>query len=124
MQEKSITSFMSGGSWPRARKTMKIKSPINLPVPFFSLFLPNFSPHYHFSFVQSYFPEQMSSTVLPVCMPPPEPTYAGKTATVTGWGDTSSHGTASVFLQEVDVKVSLFSLFHLDNVGFLREFEG
>ncbi|ROT77360.1 putative trypsin-1 [Penaeus vannamei] len=50
-------------------------------------------------------PVQVSDTVLPVCMPPPNPTYAGKTATVTGWGTTSSGGSSSDTLREVDVTV-------------------
>ncbi|XP_063599168.1 trypsin epsilon-like [Penaeus indicus] len=50
-------------------------------------------------------PVKVSDTVLPVCMPPPKPTYAGKTATVTGWGTTSSGGSSSDTLREVDVTV-------------------
>ncbi|XP_042870523.1 trypsin alpha-3-like [Penaeus japonicus] len=50
-------------------------------------------------------PVTVSDTVLPVCMPPPKPTYAGKTATVTGWGTTSSGGSSSDTLREVDVTV-------------------
>nr|XP_027217680.1 transmembrane protease serine 9-like [Penaeus vannamei] len=50
-------------------------------------------------------PVQVSDTVLPVCMPPPNPTYAGKTATATGWGTTSSGGSSSDTLREVDVTV-------------------
>nr|XP_027217683.1 trypsin alpha-4-like [Penaeus vannamei] len=44
-------------------------------------------------------------TVLPVCMPPPNPTYAGKTA-CHRWGTTSSGGSSSDTLREVDVTVS------------------
>ncbi|XP_045138298.1 trypsin alpha-3-like [Portunus trituberculatus] len=50
-------------------------------------------------------PVTVSSTVLPVCMPPPRPKYAGRTATVTGWGTTSSGGSSPNSLREVDVKV-------------------
>ncbi|XP_042870522.1 trypsin alpha-3-like [Penaeus japonicus] len=50
-------------------------------------------------------PVAISETVLPVCMPPKKPRYAGKTAVVTGWGHTESGGTASDTLLEVSVKV-------------------
>lgn len=50
-------------------------------------------------------PVPISSEVLPVCLPPPNPTYAGKTATVTGWGTTSSGGSSSSILKEVAVPV-------------------
>jgi len=50
-------------------------------------------------------PVEVSATVLPVCMPPPNPTYAQRTAVVTGWGTTSSGGQSSDTLREVSVKV-------------------
>jgi len=50
-------------------------------------------------------PVTVSATVLPVCMPPKNPTYANKVATATGWGTTSSGGSSSDTLKEVEVKV-------------------
>ena len=58
-----------------------------------------------------------SSTASPVCLPAapdgfgytyPEdyPDYTGVTATVTGWGDTSTGGGASSYLQEAEVTVT------------------
>ena len=58
-----------------------------------------------------------SSTASPVCLPAapdgfgytyPEdyPDYTGVTATVTGWGDTSTGGGGSSYLQEVEVTVT------------------
>ena len=51
-----------------------------------------------------------SSAASPVCLPtipvgsPPED-YTGTVATVTGWGDTSTGGAASPYLQEAEVTV-------------------
>merc|ERR1711874_46945 len=50
-------------------------------------------------------PVNFSSEVLPVCLPPRTPTYTNKVATVTGWGTTSSGGSTSDVLREVDVRV-------------------
>ncbi|KAK7067876.1 Transmembrane protease serine 6 [Halocaridina rubra] len=50
-------------------------------------------------------PVTVDQTVLPVCMPPPNPTYANQEATVTGWGTTSSGGSSSDTLKEVVVPV-------------------
>ncbi|XP_042224071.1 trypsin alpha-3-like [Homarus americanus] len=50
-------------------------------------------------------PVTVGDIVLPVCLPPLSPTYAGKTATVTGWGTTSSGGTSADTLREVKLKV-------------------
>jgi len=50
-------------------------------------------------------PVTMSATVLPVCMPPPKPLYTGQNAWVTGWGTTSSGGSSSSTLREVQIKV-------------------
>ncbi|XP_050689631.1 trypsin alpha-3-like [Eriocheir sinensis] len=50
-------------------------------------------------------PVDVSSTVMPVCMPPPLPKYGGKRATVTGWGTLSSGGSSSNVLREVEVNV-------------------
>ena len=53
-----------------------------------------------------------SSTASPVCLPAfPDvgffyPDYTGVTATVTGWGDTSTGGGGSSYLQEVEVTVT------------------
>ena len=52
-----------------------------------------------------------SSTASPVCLPaaPDDlfyPEYTGVTATVTGWGDTSTGGGASSYLQEAEVTVT------------------
>ncbi|XP_068203991.1 trypsin-1-like [Palaemon carinicauda] len=57
------------------------------------------------SLLQLSSPVEMSSTVVPVCMPPPNPRYTNKMATITGWGDTSDGGPASDVLKEVTVKV-------------------
>ena len=44
--------------------------------------------------------------IRPACLPPDDSnTYAGETATVTGWGTTSSGGSTSNTLNEVDVTV-------------------
>ncbi|XP_066978134.1 trypsin-1-like [Macrobrachium rosenbergii] len=48
---------------------------------------------------------KVSSTVLPVCVPPRSPLYTNKEATVTGWGYTSDGGKPSNTLKEVTVKV-------------------
>jgi len=50
-------------------------------------------------------PVEVSSDVLPVCLPPSKPTYAGKTAIATGWGTTSSGGSQPNTLREVSVPV-------------------
>jgi len=50
-------------------------------------------------------PVEVSSDVLPVCLPPSKPTYAGKTAIATGWGTTSSGGSQPNTLREVNVPV-------------------
>jgi len=50
-------------------------------------------------------PVQFRSEIWPVCLPPQTPLYTGKVATVTGWGTTSSGGSASNVLREVDVEV-------------------
>jgi len=50
-------------------------------------------------------PVEFRSEVWPVCLPPSTPSYANKVATVTGWGTTSSGGSVSDVLREVDVKV-------------------
>ncbi|KAK4293236.1 hypothetical protein Pmani_034048 [Petrolisthes manimaculis] len=50
-------------------------------------------------------PVTVRSDLLPVCMPPPRPLYNGWTATVTGWGTTSSGGSAPNTLREVNVPV-------------------
>ena len=52
-----------------------------------------------------------SSTTSPVCLPAaPDyswyPDYTGVTATVTGWGDTSTGGGGSSYLQEAEVTVT------------------
>merc|ERR1712155_225321 len=52
-----------------------------------------------------------SSTASPVCLPAaPDgffyPDYTGVTATVTGWGDTSTGGGGSSYLQEAEVTVT------------------
>lgn len=48
----------------------------------------------------------VSPSLLPVCLPSnAKATYGGVTATVTGWGATSSGGTSSDVLREVDVPV-------------------
>ena len=52
-----------------------------------------------------------SSTASPVCLPalPDDlfyPEYTGVTATVTGWGDTSTGRGASPYLQEAEVTVT------------------
>ena len=52
-----------------------------------------------------------SPTASPVCLPaaPDDlfyPDYTGVTATVTGWGDTSTGGGASSYLQEAEVTVT------------------
>ena len=48
-----------------------------------------------------------SSTASPVCLPTllPYSDYTGVTATVTGWGDTSTGGGGSSYLQEAEVTV-------------------
>ena len=51
-----------------------------------------------------------SSTASPVCLPAVPnnyfyPDYTGTVATVTGWGDTSTGGGASSYLQEAEVTV-------------------
>jgi len=50
-------------------------------------------------------PVNFRTGVWPVCLPPKTPTYANKDATVTGWGTTSSGGSSSDVLKEVDVRV-------------------
>ena len=52
-----------------------------------------------------------SASASPVCLPAaPDgffyPDYTGVTATVTGWGDTSTGGGGSSYLQEVEVTVT------------------
>ena len=52
-----------------------------------------------------------SSTASPVCLPTaPDgffyPDYTGTVATVTGWGDTSTGGGGSSYLQEAEVTVT------------------
>merc|ERR1712055_604457 len=54
-------------------------------------------------------PVEFRSEVWPVCLPPSTPSYANKVATVTGWGTTSSGGSVSDVLREVDVKVKGYS---------------
>jgi len=62
-------------------------------------------------------PVTVSETVLPVCMPPKNPTYANKVATATGWGATSSGGSTSDVLREVDVTVLSNSECQSSNYG-------
>ncbi|XP_047485799.1 trypsin alpha-3-like [Penaeus chinensis] len=62
-------------------------------------------------------PVKVSETVLPVCMPPAKPKYGGKTATVTGWGTTSSGGSSSDTLREVDVTVLSNTACRSDSYG-------
>merc|ERR1711976_863421 len=50
-------------------------------------------------------PVTISSTVLPVCLPPQGSRYTGSKATVTGWGTLSSGGSSPDELQEVEVTV-------------------
>ncbi|CAL4060273.1 unnamed protein product [Meganyctiphanes norvegica] len=50
-------------------------------------------------------PVSFRTGVWPVCLPPKVPTYANKVATATGWGTTSSGGSSSDVLREVDVRV-------------------
>ncbi|KAK7084305.1 Transmembrane protease serine 6 [Halocaridina rubra] len=62
-------------------------------------------------------PVKVSSSVLPVCMPPELPTYANKVATVTGWGTTSSGGSSSDILKEVEVPVLSNKACQANNYG-------
>ena len=51
-------------------------------------------------------PLTFSSTIAAVCLPAStQSLYTGQVATVTGWGDTSSEGSPSTTLQEVEVTV-------------------
>jgi len=50
-------------------------------------------------------PVTVSATVLPVCLPPPNPKYTNQNAWVTGWGTTSSGGSSPNTLREVQIKV-------------------
>ena len=51
-------------------------------------------------------PVNFSHAAAPVCLPAsPSTLYTGHLATVIGWGDTSSEGTQSSSLQEVNVTI-------------------
>ena len=61
---------------------------------------------YDFSILFLTFSLTFSSTIAPLCLPAStQSLYTGQVATVTGWGDTSSDGSPSTTLQEVEVTV-------------------
>ena len=60
-----------------------------------------------FSILRLANPVTFTNAVSPACLPADKSnTYAGVTATVTGWGDLSTGGPSPVVLQEVDVTVT------------------
>jgi len=60
-----------------------------------------------FAIIQLASPVTFTAAVSPVCLPTSSSSsFAGKTATVTGWGTLSSGGSQPNILQEVDVTVS------------------
>ena len=73
---------------------------------------PKYNPqtvNHDFSILRLARPVTFTSTILPACLPAeasPAPTYAGRVATVTGWGTLSSGGAQPTVLQEVNVTIT------------------
>ena len=75
------------------------------------LLLPSFRERdthddFDFSILKLSTPITFSSVAAPICLPSSESSlYVDQIATAIGWGHTSSEGTSSSILQEVDVTV-------------------